>query len=791
MEALIIVNIIITFLFLIFCLLYLSLIVNYIFNNFCSRRPKIVSYWLDYFFMILSLLCSSVFYVYYQIKNYSNTTQSTQCLKDYNCLILTQFICFIAFLSLNSLLFDNIQGIMTCLSIAYTLRIKADDIKTLNTEIGKHSIMKTSDKQRHIIEFIIFALFYIGIIYLLKGVFDTSSNSSLMLNLIIIFFSSCEIVIIILTFGSIYALSKFKTRLLDRNYYSKNKKLRSIYQIHASRMAYFDDFITYKSIIDLVGNIPMIMFASTGKVSIISLWISYFVFCSYIFFNGSILAYIDRKNKVKAQKFFFGCFRLDYINFSFGHMEKAKLYDENCLDIKCDDAVLINELNLPLVESDKLFDDINISLNTIQNDYLQVNFYLILRLIFQYFKTNEQTFMEMNQASSEHLMKTLSLISSSSSVETSSLINKVTNAFVNKFKKSLTFSEYTLLSPIENKRYSDEFSTNFKLNIHSKVDLKIESLETDLLLQLHPYYNINIGDILLSLDAMFNKQTILSWYDSKIGDKTYNYYSTHDSLLSFEIYEPEVFSEEKLGLFSYKYSNHILEKIHLNKKTFIPFVLGIFVITYSYYKKYVVLYRNSCVFSRFLFFNSITLSTYSEREEQVIIKFNNKSENPETEKQIIQNNMRSCEDDMTKLINDTLTLDIQFIKEMQFLCFPKVNVMTMNETTTADANEVSSINEMLNKESIKFDSVRSNYPIMKRSDFDVFTKGVNHKLSISKMENGSSVLTSVDLVNLLYANGKRIVFKIFFSELFRITVNQKLKENFKNEIVNNRSYCKL
>lgn len=128
---------------------------------------------------------------------------------------------------------------------------------------------------------------------------------------------------------------------------------------------------------------------------------------------------------------------------------------------------------------------------------------------------------------------------------------------------------------------------------------------------------------------------------------------------------------------------------------------------------------------------------------------------------------------------------------MKFLCFPKVNVIITNETTTSDINEVSSISEMLYNESIKFESVKSSLPIIKRNDYDAFIKGINHRMSIAKMENGSNVLTSVDLINSLYANGKKIVFKIFFSELFRISVDRKSKGNFKKDIANNRSYCKL
>ena len=130
------------------------------------------------------------------------------------------------------------------------------------------------------------------------------------------------------------------------------------------------------------------------------------------------------------------------MNLEFGEKEKAKLFDEYLLDLNPNETQLVDDLDI--YDNDE-FAPLEIELGTknkVLNGYQQINYYLIFKLIYQYYKSNENIFEKIDNFFEEKDEK-------NREKNIKNIIPEIQNSF--------QFSPNLILSEIDEKQYYDEF----------------------------------------------------------------------------------------------------------------------------------------------------------------------------------------------------------------------------------------------------------------------------------------------------------------------------------------------
>ena len=159
-------------------------------------------------------------------------------------------------------------------------------------------------------------------------------------------------------------------------------------------------------------------------------------------------------------------------------------------------------------------------------------------------------------------------------------VNNNTNDNMNNNNK---YSNNDLISSINNKIQPLDLD---------EIKFTVESLFREDLFELFPFYQINIGDVLHSLEIGNNKKLCEQFYKEKEKDPMFNDYYTKDMLLKFEIYDKNAIKVETMRTFIKNYKEYLLAKLTNFSYTFLPLIIGVFNVNYLSYSKIVILYRN-------------------------------------------------------------------------------------------------------------------------------------------------------------------------------------------------------
>jgi hypothetical protein len=97
----------------------------------------------------------------------------------------------------------------------------------------------------------------------------------------------------------IYILKFYKKKILENNYYNKNLVLLAIYNITSSKIVFYNDFLTIKSIIDLILIMSSFFFLILKNLTISNIILILIIWTFYLFFGGLLFLYIDKSKKIK------------------------------------------------------------------------------------------------------------------------------------------------------------------------------------------------------------------------------------------------------------------------------------------------------------------------------------------------------------------------------------------------------------------------------------------------------------------------------------------------------------
>ena len=329
---------------------------------------------------------------------------------------------------------------------------------------------------------------------------------------------------------------------------------------------------------------------------------------------------------------------------------------------------------------------------------------------------------------------------------------------------------------------NDSYHININYN-SSSYKFKIESLMNFVLLDLFPFYEIDIKDILNSLSIDNNMHLFEIFFWKKYEDKNFNSYYTYDSFLNFEIYDNNFLSYEQLKTFMTNYKKYFLDKISNFGYTYLPLILGIFNITYLSYNKVIILYRNPLAFTPNISFHYWLKFIFSDDSEKLETSTNNNSNNNNNIVDIneveVKNNIKLNKDDYLDTIK-ILDEDLTFLNQVNYNLDFKLNLFILNNINKTDIeDDIINNQEQKNKNNISqsinlMNIIRNTDLFPGNNPFDIyhFKNKIFGSESLCFLEN----LYRSDLINNSY------ILKIYFCEIFKKKIFDK---SFDNKTVKN------
>ena len=347
-----------------------------------------------------------------------------------------------------------------------------------------------------------------------------------------------------------------------------------------------------------------------------------------------------------------------------------------------------------------------------------------------------------------------------------------------------------------NSNNNDLSNTNSNINMNSLLSLyndnntdiplyefKIESLMNTVLLDLFPYYEIDVKDIINSLNVCNNMNLFYSFFKNKNSNKNYNSYYTSDSFLTFEIYDKNFLSYNQLKSFMNNYKKYFLEKISNFSYTFLPLIVGIFNISYLSYDKVIILYRNPLAFTPNISFHYWLKFFFSQEFDKMETSTNSNDVVDINEIEVI-NNIKLSNEEYSDTIN-ILDEDINFLISSSFNLDFKLNLFILNDVNKQNNLEDSLINKDKNEElnngknnitenSNLMNMIRNTELFPGNNAFDPFNFNFKKKIF------GSELISLLENLYMSDLNSNNYIFKIYFTEIFKKSDNDKKSNHISN-----------
>ena len=877
-----------SFIFIIIYLFYLFLIITYIIKYY--HRKKLCVYWIDYCllnftgFIFVIIFTSNLIY---NLKNINNDEIRIKNPIDLSNNIFSLFL----ILSLNlmcvtiivSLLFDSLIAIKLSIKLNKIKKITEKDILVVSEKLKKikiNNILNFKNTIKYYIIFLIVILIYSFLCFLAYT--DTNVkrfDSKLTLyNYFAYLLRLFNLIVLVLLIISIIIMNKSKKLLIKREYYNPDRLTQRIYDIHFSYIIYYTDIISFKLVSDLIMNIPPLFFLYLEKYNTISLIFSEIIIFIYIFIGGNQNLILDKDNdagKISKKLQYWFCFKK--LDFHFGEKDHRIIFDEYQFNYSPEEQKLFNDLNLTIIKNiennlldieqnksitenntfEHIFDLDSSSVQTLESNINKkdlkilefktiAEFYLVQKLLILFFKMNQKiyepavdgntdNFLTFKKLDFERKSKKLN-INSSNKEEFISNVNRMSRMSIRNIKKmktSLKISQNDIFTSIEEKELLEELKNKLKIK-NEQFIYKIESIFSAELLELFPFYQMKVNNILKSLNPTRNIKIFekfikrrnynqtnfrISNLNNRLSVKSYktndnidntnfdkteykkelekNLYYTYDLYLMYEIYDKEEFGGfDELEDIITEYNSYLLSVIKNMSYTFLPLIIGIFNLEIYNSNKILILYKNPLYFTIFNHFNHWINFYITEEPEKIRVSslFNDVIDVNEIE---IRNNLKLNEADYDEVIQ-TMEKDYSFLKKVKNI-FPIIHLFIGDENNeeiveeTVEGNEKnhkmknhnqynenSILGELsLNKDIGLVDVLEKNLSISNSNNPDEFNE-------INNMINESSLFDK----EYYYISGKIIrTIKIYFTNLFRKDCQlNKNQDNIFNKI-NSEEYC--
>ena len=537
--------------------IFLSFVAYYIKKN---NNKNITLLWIDYFITITNGFIFSVIYITNLLVNYKNRIKYFEDIYSNKLYILTNsFLMLFFYTSISNLIFDIIKSIQLSYKIMKFKRINnTQDLEQMVIELKLIDIMNYTSPGKHykftfvmnVINILIVGFF--TIVYIRIDIQNEFFSITEFNRYLLQYYHYFILGILFICFQFI---NHQKKSLTNKHYYSHNKLLSSIYKINSNELLYNLDILFYKLIVDLIINIPLILYISFLMLNTFAIFVFPVCLFLYIFIGGNILLTIDRNNKYKnnyyvgkiirpkeLSKLFcfknihfhfldsnFNLFMNDYEYFSnLGKEDKEILrvlkinfLEENTIYNKCDSEEY--EINSNINSEDNIIDGENSEINTVSE------FFVIYKLLYYFFEKNKELYgillkivkknfkgsndlssIKKNSFRKNKKQKEVEInnINLQEYVNNINKINSMPDLNRKKLKSKLKINEEKMFTKPEEKELLQELKSKHNKSKEEKFEFCIEALSHSPLFELFPLYQIKLEDIFKSLLPSNNMNVI-------------------------------------------------------------------------------------------------------------------------------------------------------------------------------------------------------------------------------------------------------------------------------------------
>ena len=348
-------NLTLSLIFTVFQFYYLIVLCMYLSQNLCKKYTSLLVYWFEYFITIFISLIFSITYIIYllfYVDDYwyikpPDEVCKIQITQNPFGIVLYFSLVILMIIVTTTIIIDIIDGFYIVYIIKKILNINTRDYKVLSSKLKEVNIMNITNKKRNIIIKVIISSVYllIGGVYLFAFFETLVGNEKMTVTNVMDVFRILSVLEFTMIYINAVILQSYKKKLLENNYYSSNLMALKIYNLYTGRVLFFTDFLSYKSIVDLISNIPLVLFFLLKRLHTFPIIISLLSLLIYVVSNGAIYIYVDKHiGKAKCSKWI----KLSYLGkcfkFNFGEREKGKLYEEFDFDLTNDEKQILNDL---------------------------------------------------------------------------------------------------------------------------------------------------------------------------------------------------------------------------------------------------------------------------------------------------------------------------------------------------------------------------------------------------------------------------------------------------------------
>ena len=554
--------------FILFLLYFISIIL-YLKRNYHTK--KITLFWINYSIINIVLLLFLGLYILKLLIEQEERENNPYLLSsDFFSVIINIFLIMFIYSIISNLIFDFIS-----VFIAYDKLKKLSLIKTKESnylDLRDIKLQNIFNEDYFYMIFIVVNIAHIGLVFLfILAYIDTNiirTNSFFSINNFFVYLvKDYYFIVLFALIIYMFLLTRSKKLLMNCNYYNPNLFEQKLFNIYSNRAIYYTTILNYQLIVELLLNIPIILFLLIQKINILNFIILFITQFSYIYLGGILYLNIDENNNVtdfpKIVKKIF-CFNNKTINFRnknikdvfndfiyhYDNNETAKITD---LELTLFQKFSREKLNdpqsnmYPLQTSDdkifnssrKLFNfDPNlINRNIIDNkrnnsDFPKLNaktvidfanlcdYYIIYKLLYLFFRENrdvyDNLFKKMNDDTGifkKILFESNPFRRKSSFGLNSSLTNNNLGHNVNKQDLITNIERISRISFIDSKK----IKTSLKLNNN---DIFVSLEEKDLSEEFKLKYGFDNSDLDFKIESMFSDSfsEIVPFFQLKIDD---------------------------------------------------------------------------------------------------------------------------------------------------------------------------------------------------------------------------------------------------------------------------------
>ena len=874
--------------FIILYIIYISLVITYIIKNYHTKKLCVL--WIDYCILLLTAILFIILYISNLIYHYTYPGGIKNIRIDnpkdlsgnlFTILIISSLV-ILCISIISSLFFDTITAIQLSLKMVKIKKIVEKDFLALSDKFKNINIVNILKIEYTYKYYIIFGV--INIIYLILFFLAYTDLEPKRIDGILNLYGYFDILLryyhliaLLLLIISITFMNKSKKSLLRKQYYNPDRIAQKVYDVHFSQIVYFTDVISFKLVSDIIINIPPLLFLSLEKFNTLGLILSEISIFLFIFLGGSENLIIDKDTKAgKLDKKIRTWFCIKKLDFHFGEKDHKEIFDEFRFNYSKEEQSVIDNLNMTIIKNieinlldydedrifseeesrDSIFNIENNNGNKTLNKNINKNsknnpktlefktvpeFYLVQKLMMEFFKTNSKLY-ESSMNSLDEIgfdfkklengrKKRKSKFIQDKDIFSSNMdrISRLSMRDIEKIKPSLKISQNDLFNSIEEKELFDELKN--KLNIKKEnYFYKIESLLTNELFELFPFYKMRINNIYKSLNParnikVFNKfikrndnftnSFSISNKDNRLSVKSNkksisdsiksereeefekDLYYTHDLYLMYEIYDKKDFVNlDELNNIISPYKRYLLSVVQNMNFTFLPLIIGIFNLEIYDSNKIIVLYKNPLYFTISNHYTHWINFYITEEPEKIRVSslFNDIIDVNEIE---IKNSLQLNEADYNE-VKEILEKDCNFLKKINYL-FPIINLFIGNEIDNNDDDKEDEQggkgkdkNKNINQ--CNENSILGELSLSKDLGIiDVLYGNLNNSNLNIGDESGNINNIQVDENTLFekeyyFMSGKDIrTIKIYFTNFFRKVCELNKKEE--NTLINSETYC--